>query len=271
MKIHSLAIPALCLALAAGCTRLDTPASVPATAPTPAPAYAAPVPAGVTVPESAPPKPAATYSSFDLGDTKKTIPAGMIKFQEMDLRQLLDFYQELSGRTLIRSPQVPMTAKITVENATAMTRTEALQMLDNVLAAQQIVMVYLGTSYVKVVTAREAPSEAGPVFDGPWRQLPDSSSFVIYVTKLKTVSAEDAVPVLENYFEGLTKPPYLLLKYFSYEDAVSLITPFAKLPNSIMAVKGSGVLVLRDYSSNVRKMMDMLERLEASQAEAKKK
>jgi hypothetical protein len=125
---------------------------------------------------------------------------------------------------------------------------------------------YLGTSYVKVVPQAGASSEAGPVFDGPWRQLPDSSSFVIYIAKLKTVSAKDAASVLENYFEGLTKPPYLLLKHFSCEDAVSLIAPFAKLPNSIMAVKGSGVLVLRDYASNVRRMMDVLERLEASAA-----
>jgi type II secretory pathway component GspD/PulD (secretin) len=231
MKIYSLVVTALMLVLGAGCTRLESPASAPA-------------PACVTAPESAPPKPTATYSSFDLGDTKKTIAAGMIKFQDADVSQVLAVYQELSGRTLIHSPQVPRSAKITLENATALTRAEALQMFDNALAAHQIVMVYLGTSYVKVVTTREAPSEAGPVFDGPWRQLPDSSSFVIYVTKLKTLKAEDAIAVL---------------------------SPYAKLPNSLLAVKGSDVLVLRDYSSNVRRMMDVLERLEASQSEVKTK
>jgi type II secretory pathway component GspD/PulD (secretin) len=250
MKIHCLIIPALCITLIAGCAKPTSrsPVAAPAAAVPPAPIRPA------------------TYSSFDLGDAKKTIPPNMIKFQDLALPQLLDFYQELSGRTLIRSPQLPMTSKITVHNATPLTRAEALQMLDNALAAHQIAMVYMGTSFVKAVPAQSASSEAGLVFDGPWRQLPDSSSFVIYVAKLKTVSAEDAAPVLEKYFEGRTKPPYLLLKYFSYEDAVSLITPFAKLPNSIMAVKGSGVLVLRDYSSNVRQMMDVLERLEAGAA-----
>jgi len=242
MKNFFLAGSVATLALAAGCARLDSPASAPVTVTTPAPAYAAPVPAGVTRPESAPPKPTVTYSSFDLGDTKKTIPPQMIKFQEMDLRQLLDFYQELSGRTLIRSPQVPMGAKITVENATALTRTEALQMLDNVLAAQQITMIYLGTSYVKVVPQASASTEAGPVMDGPWRQLPDSSSFVLYVTKLKTLTVEDAVAVL---------------------------SPYTKIPMSLLGIKGSEVLVLRDYSSNVRRMMDILERLDASAAEKK--
>ena len=211
MKIHSLAIAGLMLALAAGCTRLDPPASAPATVSAPAP-----VPAGVTVPAPAPLRPTATFSSFDTADTNKTIPSHMIKFQEADLSQVLAVYQELSGRTLIHSPQVPRSAKITLENATPLTRTEALQMFDNALAAHQITMIYLGTGYVKVVPQAAASAEAGPVFDGPWRQLPDSSSYVLYVTKLKTLSAE---------------------------DAVSILSPYTKMSQSLLAVKGSDVLV----------------------------
>ncbi len=178
-----------------------------------------------------------TYSSLDRDvDSTAAVPAGMIRFLEADLSQVLAVYQELSARTLIRSPQVPNAIKITVENSTNLNRTEALQMLDTALAAHQIVMIYLGSQYVKVVPAATAPSEAGPVFEGPWRQLPESSTFVTYIAKLNRLRTE---------------------------DAVAIAMPFAKLPNSIMGARGSDVIFLRDYSANVRRMMEALEKTEA--------
>jgi hypothetical protein len=42
-----------------------------------------------------------------------------------------------------------------------------------------------------------------------------------------------------------------------------MLQPFAKLPNSIIGVRGSPVLFLRDYSSNVRRMLEVLEKVEA--------
>lgn len=205
--------------------------------PRPQPDGATPVPAAAIVTPPPPVRPA-TLSSFDRsGAGDSTIAAHMIRFQEADLAVILDFYQELSGRTLIRSPQLPMTSKITVENNTQLTRVEALQMLDNVFAAQGVVMVYLGNLYVKAVPAAAASGEAGLIFDGPWRQLPDSSSFVTYIFQLKTLAPE---------------------------DAVSILAPYAKLPNSILGVKGSPVMILRDYSANVRRMMEVLEKVEGT-------
>lgn len=156
----------------------------------------------------------------------------MMRFVDADLVQLLALYQELSARSIIRSPMVPMSAKITFENATPMTRVEALQALDNVFAAQNITMVCLGTRYVKVVPSAQAPQEPGPVVELPWQELPDSSSYLTYIAKLK---------------------------YIAPEQAVSALQPFAKMPNSIVAMKGSDMIILRDYSSNVRRMMQVLE------------
>jgi hypothetical protein len=45
---------------------------------------------------------------------------------------------------------------------------------------------------------------------------------------------------------------------------VSIAQPFANLPNSIIAMRGSGILTLRDYSSNVRRMVEVLEKAEAN-------
>ena len=178
-----------------------------------------------------------TFSSFDAPGATNMIQPHMMRFADADLIQVLALYQELSGRSIIRSPSVSLNIKITFENTTAMTRAEALQALDNVFAAQNITMVYLGTRYVKAVPSAQAPQEPGPVVEMPWQELPDSSSYLTYITKLK---------------------------YLAPEQAVSALQPFAKLPNSIIGMKGSDVIVLRDYSSNVRRMMEILETVDKS-------
>jgi hypothetical protein len=71
----------------------------------------------------------------------------------------------------------------------------------------------------------------------PWDQLPDSSSFLTYIVKLEKLRPEEATPFLQ---------------------------PFSKLPNSIIGVRGSPILFLRDYSSNVRRMLEVLEKVEAN-------
>jgi len=114
---------------------------------------------------------------------------------------------------------------------------EALQALDTVLAVNGVVMVYLGTKYVKAVTPREAALEPGPIVELPPDRLPDSSSFLIHVVKLKRLAPAEAVAVAQ---------------------------PFARLPNSIVGVKGSDVLILRDYSANVPRMGQVLEEIEAN-------
>lgn len=42
-------------------------------------------------------------------------------------------------------------------------------------------------------------------------------------------------------------------------EATSILQPFVRFPNSIIGVKGSDVIFLRDYSSNIRRMMEVLE------------
>ena len=186
---------------------------------------------------SAPPGPK-TFSSFDKpGQAEAPMGAHSILYRQADITNAFALYQELSGRSLILSPALPTNTKITFENETPLSRVEALQALDNVFAAQGIAMVYLGTKYVKVVPAAAAPSESGPIVELSPDQLPDSSSYLTYIVKLKKLKPEEATPLLQ---------------------------PFAKLPNSIIAMRGSDILILRDYSSNVRRMLQMLEKAEAN-------
>jgi hypothetical protein len=195
-----------------------------------------------------------TISSFDPPTPgEKVMPAQLIKFEEAELGQVLKIYAEISGRSIIRAENLPG-IKVTFSNQTPMTAVEALQALDTVLAAQGIAMVFLGTQYVKAVPAAVAHLEAGPVVELKPEQLPDSSSFLIYIVMLKDGKGSQVPHALQ---------------------------PFAKLPNSIIMIGGShppsksgvpnlpatlfgskdDLLILRDYSSNVRRMLQVLEKM----------
>jgi type II secretory pathway component GspD/PulD (secretin) len=179
---------------------------------------------------------AKTFSSFDRPvNARREIAAGSIQYNEADVRLVFDLYQELSARSLIYSARVPKNVKVTFRNNSALSRTEALQALDTVLAAQGIVMVYSGSQYVKVCAAAEAGPEAPPSLDIPWRELPDSGSFLSYTVRLKNIDAS---------------------------TAISSLQPFARLPNSIIGNRANNMLILRDLSSNVRRMLEVLERIE---------
>ena len=62
-------------------------------------------------------------------------PPGMIKFQDSDTLQVLDIYQDLSGRTILRPEQLPP-GKISVQSQTPMTRPQAVWLLDALLFLQ---------------------------------------------------------------------------------------------------------------------------------------
>ncbi len=190
-----------------------------------------PTPAGAPSAASEP----ETFSSLDKPSPRHaTIPAGMINFEEADVLQVLNLYQELSKRTVVRPANLPLT-KITLRSARAATTITALQMLDTALAQNGIAMIPQGTDIVKAVPANGAGVEAVPICELAPHELPDSQSYICYVVQLK---------------ERLPR------------DLAQALQPFAKLPNSILGIDSAGMLVLRDYSANVKRMLQMLEKIE---------
>jgi general secretion pathway protein D len=178
-----------------------------------------------------------TFSSLDRPGPKadkETLAVGMLKFQDAELAQVLEIYQELSGRTVVRAYTLPQ-MKISVRNQTSLTRREALQLLDTVLAENGITMITLGTSIVKAVPTKMAQGEAVPVVDLPPEQLPESSSYMIYIVQLKHRDPAEVAMVAQQ---------------------------FSKMPNSIVALREGRLLVLRDYSANIRRMLQMIERID---------
>jgi len=200
---------------------------------------------------------ARTFSSFDPPTQgEKVTPPHAIKFEQADLTEVLNLYAETSGRSIILAGNLP-DIKITFSNQTPMTPVEILQALDTVLAAQGIAMVCLGTQYVKAVLAKEAYLEPGPILELKPDQLPDSSSFLIYILQLKKVRAADAAPSLQPFSK-------LSSSIIAINGGNRNPPPGGALANlpAIIGAKDHSILILRDYSSNVRRMLQGLEKME---------
>jgi len=86
-------------------------------------------------------------------------PAGLIKLFEADRRQVLDIYQELTGRTLIVSPRLPA-AKITVRSQTPLTRAEAIWLVEAALQLCDVAVSMRADKFAFVTTLAEAPRVA---------------------------------------------------------------------------------------------------------------
>jgi general secretion pathway protein D len=164
---------------------------------------------------------------------EETIPAGTINFQGVDVNQVLEVYAQLVGRTLLRAG-LP-SASIVLKTQTPLTRTEAIQALQAVLALNGISVVNVGDKFVKVLPSDVANSAAAPIDSSDATNLPELGSYVTHIVQLKYV-----------------KP----------SDMVSVIQPFARLQNSIVPIDSNQILVLRDYAENVKRMLEMIERVD---------
>ncbi len=216
------------------------PAAAPKANAVPAPATAPVIPsAAPAVPMAAPaPAPAtagADNTSGNAASQEEMIPAGNINFQGVDVSQVLEVYAKLVGRTLLRAglPQ----AQIILKTETPLTKSEAIEALQAVLSLNGISVVNVGDKFVKVLQSDQAGTAGAAFSDATASQLPDLGAYVTRVVQLK-----------------YTKP----------SEMMPLLTPFAKLPNAVVAIDSNGILVLRDNAENVKRMMEMIDRVDVS-------
>lgn len=90
-----------------------------------------------------PPVPAETTAEAEV------LPPGMMKFSETHPAQVLDIYQELSGRTVLAAPG--LYSRVTVKTQTSLTRAEAIWMLETALHLRGIRVVREGEKFAVVV------------------------------------------------------------------------------------------------------------------------
>lgn len=177
-----------------------------------------------------PPAPAANNPP-----SEETVPPGFINFQGVDVNQVLDVYAQLVGRTLLHGP-LPQ-ASIVLKTETALTKSEAIEALQAVLALNGISVINVGDKFVKVVQSDQANSAGAEIDQSSASQLPALGSYVTHIVQLKYVKPSEMVPIIQ---------------------------PFAKLQNSILPIDSNGILVLRDYAENVKRMLEMIAQIDVS-------
>jgi len=166
---------------------------------------------------------------------EEVIPAGTINFQGVEVSQVLEIYSQLVGRTLLRAG-LP-SAQIVLKTQTPLTKTEAIEALQAVLALNGIAVVNIGDKFVKVGPVDQANSYGAEFNNANATNLPNLGSYVTHIVQLKYVKPSEMIPIIQ---------------------------PFAKLANSILSIDSNGILVLRDYAENVKRMLEMIERIDVS-------
>lgn len=165
------------------------------------------------------------------------IPELSINFHQAPVEQVLQTYADFVHKTLLRSPAIPTTTAITLVQQNALTRTELIHALDAALAMNNIAMVPIGEKFIKVVPLAEAPSVGGAINDMNASMLPEFGPFDTHIVQLKYVKPSVMVPILQQ---------------------------FTKTPAAVLPIEDNGILVLRDTAENVRRMMEMIDRIDVS-------
>ena len=194
----------------------------------PSPAAAQPAPA-----TSPAPGPSATDASPAAAAPEPEVPGIEFTFNGVDVNQVLDAYADLIGRTQLRVNGLPQGA-ITLKTHGKLTKTEAIEALQAVLAMNGIAVVNIAEKFVKEVPLDQFAA-AAPDFDySTANNLPKIGGAVTHIVQLKYVKPSEMIQVLQ---------------------------PLAKL-NSLFAIDANGILVIRDLAENIQRMLQMIDKID---------
>jgi general secretion pathway protein D len=207
--------------------RAQMPPNVRPTVPPPGPT------ANLSATPSATTPGAPAASASPNAPAEQMIPPGEINFQGVDVDQVLDVYARYVGRTLLRAglPQ----AKIVLTTETPLTKDEVVQALQGVLALNGIALINIGDKFVKAVPVAQASQEGAAFNTQSAAQLPDVGQYVTHIVQLKYIKPSELAPVLQQ---------------------------FGKIPNGVFPIDSNGILVLRDYAENIKRMLEFITKVD---------
>jgi len=164
----------------------------------------------------------------------EVVPAGTIAANEMPLNQFFEIYAQYSGRTILRPSALPAAA-VTLLAQTDLTLIEVVEAMDGVLALNGVTMIPIGEKFVKAVPSTTADREGAPISDMAREQMPLSEQFITKIVKLKNA-----------------KP----------SEIATMLVGFSKSQNAVTPIDSNSTLVLRDFSSNVKRMLEIIEKVD---------
>ncbi len=105
------------------------------------------------------------------------------------------------------------------------------------LALNGIAMVNVGEKFVKAVPEAAGNTAGAPFDTNSAANLPELGQYVTHVVQLKYAKPSELVPILQ---------------------------PFSKIPNAILPIEGTQMLVLRDYAENVKRMLELVDQIDVA-------
>ena len=126
-----------------------------------------------------------------------------LSFEDAPLEQAVELYREWTGRTVIK--QADLSAKITLKGR-QLTKDEAKQAIETVLAMQGVALVPMGDKFLKVVpiaNARQEGMEIKP-FD-PEKKYTEADQLITQVIPLRYVVFADVQPLMQHLVHGYGK------------------------------------------------------------------
>ena len=207
------------------------------TNPNPPAALGAPGAPGSAAPAEGPmvaitPSPAAAKAAGD-----EMLPAGMIDFRGASLDEVLKMYAEFVNRTILRPANLAAQQQIVLKTQTELSRKEVIQALDAVLALNGVAMINVGEKFVKAVLLPTANQEGQAFSKSDPSSLADMGQYTTHVVQLRYAKPSELLPALQ---------------------------PFAKAPNPILPIDSSQIIVLRDFTENVKRMLELIKEIDVS-------
>ncbi|OQC67270.1 MAG: Type II secretion system protein D precursor [Verrucomicrobia bacterium ADurb.Bin006] len=162
------------------------------------------------------------------------IPEKVINLQVAPIEQVLSVYAELTGRTVLRPTTLPATS-VTLKNQQELSREEAIQALESVLALNGITMIDVGDKFVSAVPTQQALTEGAAFSKEEAKNLAELGQFVT-----KIVQVTNALP----------------------SEVAQVIQTFGKIQGGVVPIDSTMTLVLRDYPPNIKRMMEIIEKVD---------
>jgi general secretion pathway protein D len=154
-----------------------------------------------------------------------------LNFRDAPLDQVLQFYSEITGRTLIKSPGI--NATITLRGQTRLTQKEALQAIGSVLAMNNVTLVPMGEKFLKVVQPTAARQEAMSISGQlPEKPFEESDQLISQIIPLKYIEIAEAQALIQGFIHGYGK---------------------------IQPLERANSLLITDTSGNLQRVLEILE------------
>jgi general secretion pathway protein D len=125
-----------------------------------------------------------------------TLAPGSLNYQKAQVSTILDLYERLSGKHLIKDVQLDGVNPITLD-ATGLSPAEALKMIEETLLLNGVTLIPVDDKTVKVVTvgANKNPRSEGPKLYANAADLPTDDQVVSYYMQLDYIPPQEAAGI----------------------------------------------------------------------------